>query len=230
MFPDDYDYHGYLKSRVLTGELNFSALVEALSDRGYITEIDFPEGASIGSSHMEKLGQEEFDALFAFFYPGKVSTIQLSCIATNEGGSYPTGAYAYALINLSVVSKNEGLAILERENFSAEFTEFELIEARRDLLDCLKNSMGRLADPRVQAELVRLQDHVLLIEERLKALGLLPLTEEEKVWRELDQKFPYARSREQVELDGVSYIRIFRPLGLDDQGKMSWARSWRKLD
>uniref|UniRef100_A0A7C2B0J1 Uncharacterized protein n=1 Tax=Pseudomonas graminis TaxID=158627 RepID=A0A7C2B0J1_9PSED len=73
------------------------------------------------------------------------------------------------------------MAILERENFTAEFTEYELIEARRDLLDFLKDSSARLADPRVQAELARLLDHVLLIEERLKALRLLPLTEEEKV-------------------------------------------------
>uniref|UniRef100_A0A7C2B1B1 Uncharacterized protein n=1 Tax=Pseudomonas graminis TaxID=158627 RepID=A0A7C2B1B1_9PSED len=76
MFPDDYYYRRYLKSRVLTGEIDFSALVKALSDRGYITETDFSDGARIGSSHMEKLGQEEFDALFAFFYPAKMNTIR----------------------------------------------------------------------------------------------------------------------------------------------------------
>ncbi|QLL14264.1 hypothetical protein [Pseudomonas chlororaphis] len=230
MYPDDFNFSGYLKFRVHTGDIDFSALVGALSEKGYITEVDFPEGAGLCSSHMEVLSQEEFDALFDFFYPGRLNTISLHCIATNEGGTYPTGAYSYALINLDVLSEREGLDILERENYMSEFSEFDLGWAREELLEYLKVSMGRLSEKSIQDELKRRQDRVLLIEGRLKALGVLPLTEEEKAWQALDEKFPFAGSRDEVELDGVRYIRIFRPAEKDHEGKvLQWARSWRRL-
>lgn len=230
MFPDDTNFTGYLKFRVLTGDINFSALVSALNEKGYITEVDFPEGAGLCSSHMEALMQEEFDELFAFFYPGTLSTISLSCIATNKGGVCPTGAFAYALINTDVLSLQEGHDVLERENYVSEFSEFDLMKAKERLLEYLDKSIGKLSDKSVQDELKQLQDSVQLIEERLKSLGLLPLTEDEEIWRTLDEKFPRARSRDEVELDGVRYIRIFRPVEKNDEGKvLKWDKTWRKL-
>lgn len=230
MYPDDFNFSGYLKFRVLTGDIDFSALVEVLSEKGYLTEVDFPDGAGLCSSHMEMLGQEEFDALFAFFYPGRLNTINLRCIATNEGGACPAGAYAYALINRNMLSEREGLDILKRENYASEFSEFDLGWAKERLLEYLKASTGRLSEKSVQNELKRRQDRVLLIEERLKALGLLPLTEEEKVWQELDRKFPFARSRDEVELSGVRYMRIFHPAEKNGEGEvLKWAKSWRRL-
>lgn len=230
MYPDKFGFSGYLKHRVLTGDIDFSALVGALSDKGYITEVDFPVRASLCSSHMEALRQEEFDALFAFFYPGRLNTISLSCIATNEGGVSPTGAYAYALINKNVLSEREGLSILEHENYASEFSEFDLDWAREELLDYLKASVGRLSEKSVQAELKRRQDGVLQIEGRMKELGLLPLTEDEKAWQALDEKFPFAKSREEVEFDGVRYIRIYRPAEKDNKGNvLKWDKRWRKL-
>lgn len=230
MFPDDANFTGYLKFRVLTGDINFSALVDALSKKGYITEVNFPEGAGLCSSHMEALKQEEFDALFAFFYPGTLNTISLSCIATNKGGACPTGAHAYALINTDVISERDGLDILERENYVSEFSEFDLTKAKERLLEYLEKSIGRLSEKGVQDELKQLQGDVQLIEGRLKSLGLLPLTEDEKVWQALDEKFPSARSRDEVELDGVRYIRGFHPAEKNSEGKViKWDKSWRKL-
>lgn len=230
MFPKNFNFTGYLKYRVQTGDIDFSALVEALSEKGYITEVDFPEHAGLCSSHMEGLSQGEFDALFAFFFPGRLNTISLHCIATNEGGTFPTGAHAYALLNTNVISTQEGLDILERENYAGEFSEFDLGQAREDLLACLNASMGRLSEKSVQDELKRRQERVLLIEGRLKALGLLPLTEEEMLWKTLDEKFPFARSRDEVELDGVRYMRIFRPAEKNDEGNvLKWIKSWRRL-
>ncbi|BAO60167.1 MULTISPECIES: hypothetical protein [Pseudomonas] len=230
MFPDDTNFTGYLKFRVLTGDINFSALVDALSKKGYITEVNFPEGAGLCSSHMEALKQEEFDALFAFFYPGTLNTISLSCIATNKGGACPTGAHAYALINTNVLSLQEGHDVLERENYVSEFSDFDLMKAKERLLEYLEKSIGRLAEKGVQDELKQLQDDVQLIEGRLKSLGLLPLTEDEKVWQTLDEKFPSARSRDEVELDGVRYIRVFHPAEKNSEGKViKWDKSWRKL-
>ena len=230
MFPDDTNFTGYLKFRVLTGDINFSALVDALSEKGYITEVEFPEGAGLCSSHMEALKQEEFDALFAFFYPGELNTISLSCIASNEGGVCPTGAHAYALINTGVISERGGLDILERENYMSEFSDLVLMKAKERLLEYLEKSIGKLSDKSVQDELKQLQNSVQVIEERLKSLGLLPLTEDEQVWQTLDEKFPSARSRDEVELDGVRYIRIFRPAEKNSEGKViKWDKSWRKL-
>ena len=230
MYPDDFNFSGYLKFRVLSGDIDFSALVDALTSKGYITEVDFPDRAGLGSSHMEALSQDEFNALFAFFYPGRLSNINLECIATNEGVTCPTGAFAYALINLDVISKREGLDILRRENYTSEFSEFDLREAKEDVLECLKSSIGKLSEKSTQVELKKRQDRVVLIETRLKALGLLPLTEEEQICQVLDKKFPLARSQDEVELDNVRYIRLFRPAEKNDEGKVTkWIRSWRRL-
>ncbi|AZC22489.1 MULTISPECIES: hypothetical protein [Pseudomonas] len=230
MYPDDFNFSGYLKARVLTGDIDFSALVDALSERGYITEVDFPEGAGLCSSHMEALKQQEFDELFEFFYPRRINDIRLRCIATNEGGACPTGAYAYALINSRRLTDQEGLQILERENYLSEFSEHDLQWAREELLECLGASVQRLSDRDVQHELQRRQAQVLLIEGRLKALGVLPLSEEEHAWQALDAQFPNARSRDVVELEGVRYQRVFRPAQKDAEDKVTkWDKSWRRL-
>lgn len=98
------------------------------------------------------------------------------------------------------------------------------------LLEYLEKSIGWLSEKGVQDELKQLQDDVQLIEGRLKSLGLLPLTEDEKVWQALDGKYPSARSRDEAELDGVRYIRVFRPVAKDDEGKvLEWDKRWRKL-
>lgn len=230
MYPDDFNYVGYLKFRVLTGDIDFSALVEALSEQGYLTEIEFPERAGMSSSHMERLTQEEFDELFAFFYPDRVSSISLECIATNEGVTHPTGAYSYALINRAVLSHQEGIDILERENYASEFTEFDLVQAKEDLLEFIKVSIERLSEQRVQDELKRHHDYLLVIETRLKSLRLLPLSEEEQTWQTLDNQFPFARSKEIVELDGLRYVRVFTPAEKDENGNVSrWAKHWHRL-
>lgn len=230
MYPDDSNFTGYLKFRVLSGDIDFSALVTVLSERGYITEIDFPERAGLGSSHMEALRQEEFDELFAFFYPGRLNTIELHCIATNEGGTCPTGAYAYALINKYVLSHQEGIDILERENYLGEFSEYDLALAKDDLLEFLKASAGKLHHPDVVEGLKERQERMVFIEKKLKALGVLPLTEEERISQALDKAFPHARSREEVDLDGKRYVRVFTPAQKDEEGKViEWERSWRRL-
>lgn len=100
--------------RVRRGEINFERLVEILRHAGYITEENQEAGCGFGSSAMEAVHQEDFEKLFAFFFPGEHCDIAIACIATDEGGQ--SGAYAYALFNSNKVSRPAMQQILERQN------------------------------------------------------------------------------------------------------------------
>lgn len=100
--------------RVRRGEINFERLVEILRHAGYITEENQEAGCGFGSSAMEAVHQEDFEKLFAFFFPGEHCDITIGCIATDEGGQ--SGAYTYALFNSNEVSRPTMQQILERQN------------------------------------------------------------------------------------------------------------------
>ena len=104
----------HLTDRIARGEFNFVQFVDILSTRGFISEGTNVPGCGIGSHTMEYLQQDEFDALFAFFFPGKLNDIELQCAATKSGATL--NAYGYALYNANVIDREEVLKILESEN------------------------------------------------------------------------------------------------------------------
>ena len=69
------------------------------------------------------------------------------------------------------------------------------------------------------------------IEESLKAAGVIPSTDQEKLERLLDAAFPKARSKEIVEFEGQRYQRVFAPLSKSRSGKSiaEWHRYWVKM-
>ncbi|WP_137917189.1 hypothetical protein [Hydrogenophaga sp. 2FB] len=63
------------------------------------------------------------------------------------------------------------------------------------------------------------------LETKLKAAGVLELTEEEKLFKVLDRQFPNAGSRDVVEYDGRKFQRRFTPVATSVSGKT--VRAWR---
>jgi len=100
---------------VRRGEVSFERLVEVLSDRGYVTEHDRDQKCRLGATSIERAQQEQFDALFEFFYPGQSNNVQLSRLATDRGGQI-SGAFSYALFNTNVVSRERMRCILVELN------------------------------------------------------------------------------------------------------------------
>ena len=103
-----------LIARIRRGELNFERFVELLETRGYVTEQDCEEGCSFVSTAMEASRQEDFDTLFAALFPGRLNTVSLSCVATDEGGQ--RGAFAYALFNRNIIEREDIISVLTEEN------------------------------------------------------------------------------------------------------------------
>jgi hypothetical protein len=107
-----------LKEGIRAGRFSFEKLVELLGNSGYITEAMATEGLALQSTTMEMLSQQDFDELFAFFYPGRLNEIEVFCIATDKGG--PRGAFSYALYNRNQISHEQVISILRKENMEAE--------------------------------------------------------------------------------------------------------------
>lgn len=70
-----------------------------------------------------------------------------------------------------------------------------------------------------------------LIQDYLKSIGVIELTEKEKLEKELDEKFPDVQSKEIVEYNGKRYKRLYFPGGVSNSGKTvkSWGRTWEEL-
>ena len=68
-----------------------------------MTEHDRNEECRLASTSIEQATQEEFDALFGFFYPDRLNNVQFSKIATDKGGC--GRAFSYALFNVNVISR-----------------------------------------------------------------------------------------------------------------------------
>lgn len=105
--------HGII-IRARRGEINLDRLVEILRTTGFITEKDQEAGCSFGSSAMEAVLQDDFEALFSFFFPGEVCDISIDCAATDANGQ--KGSYAYALFNAKVITRDDVLSILRKQN------------------------------------------------------------------------------------------------------------------
>jgi hypothetical protein len=108
-----------LISAVRRGELDFERLVEVLSKAGHLTDIDGNQGLGFTRTRIEGARQEDFDALFQFFYPGEGHSIELRSCATDKGFAQ-RGAYTYALFNENTVSLEAIMAMLIRLNAQQE--------------------------------------------------------------------------------------------------------------
>ncbi len=111
-----------IKEKVKTGRFNFALFVEIMQSDGYVTELDCPDEIGMDSCTMESTSslQAEFDELFEFFYKGYSNEVKLSCIATNQGFKYPSGAYSYALYNENIISQIKVEQVLIKENAASE--------------------------------------------------------------------------------------------------------------
>ncbi|MBO9426961.1 hypothetical protein J7444_19660 [Labrenzia sp. R4_1] len=79
-----------------------------------------------------------------------------------------------------------------------------------------------------QAYLKAARREVSLLEEALKLSGALEQSETEKLWAQLDEAFPKARSKQVVTFEGQAYRRIFWPEERSRSGKTvtRWGRGW----
>lgn len=82
-----------------------------------------------------------------------------------------------------------------------------------------------------QSNLRTAREKVRRIESYLKNTGLLPLTEQEALERQLDVAFPNAKSKEIVEFEGKKYIRCFFPLEKSRSRitVTAWGKAWEEV-
>lgn len=107
------------------GELNFQRLLEVLSSVGYLTDVDGDHSLRLASTRIEGVRQEDFDALFRFFYPTEINSIKVRSCATDKGFKHQ-GGYTYALFNENLHSREVMMALLIRLNAQMERDETRL--------------------------------------------------------------------------------------------------------
>ena len=97
--------------------------------------------------------------------------------------------------------------------------------------DAFDNYSGNNPD-KYQADIKAAARKVREIEQYLKDVGILELTEKEKLERELDRAFPNAKSKEIVQYKGKKYIRRFFPIERSRSRKtvMEWGKSWESVE
>lgn len=82
-----------------------------------------------------------------------------------------------------------------------------------------------------QTDIRHARHKVQLIEDSLKASGVLPRSPQEELERELDAAYPNAASKQIVTHNGVRYQRKFWPMEKSRSGKTvtAWGKGWEKL-
>lgn len=103
-----------LIARVRRAELNFEKLVEILSTRGYITDVDHEHGLSFVRASVNLTRARDFDALFALLMPGRLNDIRLMTTASSEGTN--PGTPTYAVFNTNVIGYQEMRDVLAKMN------------------------------------------------------------------------------------------------------------------
>lgn len=75
-------------------------------------------------------------------------------------------------------------------------------------------------------------EHLREVEECLKSNGLLAYTDDELAQETLNDKYPLAKSRDIVSLNGVRYQKRFYPKKRSKSGKTvkEWYSEWVNLD
>lgn len=83
-----------------------------------------------------------------------------------------------------------------------------------------------------QSQIKSARMKVRMIEEALKAAGTIPLTDQERLERDLDKLFPSAQSKAIVEHGGKRYQRRFYPAEKSRSGKtvQVWDKSWVEVE
>lgn len=110
MDPNDLTLIG----RVRRGELNFERLVDVLSDRGYVTDVEHEEGLSFIRASVNQTIREDFDALFKLLMPGQFNDIKLMTTASSVG-THP-GTPTYAVFNANRISYEDMMETLAEMN------------------------------------------------------------------------------------------------------------------
>jgi hypothetical protein len=82
-----------------------------------------------------------------------------------------------------------------------------------------------------RSELQAAREALATIEADLKRLGLVPLTETERLHAALDRTFPNAESKEIVTFEGIRYRRRFLPATYSKSSKSvrTWNATWERL-
>lgn len=113
------------------------------------------------------------------------------------------------------------------------YTMADLEKARAELTrlsDAFANDSSNNPN-KYQSQIKAASRKVRHIEAALKDAGVIPLTDHEKLERELDAAFPNARSKEVVEHKGKKYQRWFYPAEKSNSGKTvhEWDKGWREV-
>lgn len=82
------------------------------------------------------------------------------------------------------------------------------------------------------AEARQSSEHLREVEEYLKSNGLLAYTDDELAQETLNYKYPLAKSRDVVSLNGIRYQKRFYPKKRSKTGKTvkEWRTEWVNLD
>ncbi len=82
-----------------------------------------------------------------------------------------------------------------------------------------------------QSDIKTARRNVRVIEDALKAQGVLPLTERENLEKELDAAYPDAKSKQIVEYNGRRFQRQFWPVEKSRSGKTvtDWGSGWTEI-
>src|SRR5690348_5884016 len=99
-------------------------------------------------------------------------------------------------------------------------------EKLRAIMKRWENYSGNNPD-KYQTDLNLAHSEIRAIEAHLKATGVLPLSEKELLYRELDRLFPNANSNDIVEHAGKKYQRKFSPAIKSRSGRVrEWDKFW----
>jgi len=104
-------------------------------------------------------------------------------------------------------------------------------EALKSWQDKFDRYSGNNPD-KYQADIKSASRTVRQIENSLKALGQIPLSEHEELERDLNAAFPNAESNQIVEFRGRKYQRKFWPIERSRSRKTvtEWGRGWTEVD
>jgi hypothetical protein len=80
------------------------------------------------------------------------------------------------------------------------------------------------------SQLSAARSKVRIIESSLKIQGVIPLSDDERLEKELNMKFPNASSNQVVEFEGRKYIKKFFPLEKSRSGRVKvWGSGWEPV-
>jgi hypothetical protein len=99
--------------------------------------------------------------------------------------------------------------------------------ALKNWIDRFDRYSGNNPD-KYQADIRTARNKMRAIEEHLKRVGTLPLTDQESLEIKLDKVFQKASSKQIVEFEGKRYQRKFFPLEKSRSRKtvIEWGKSW----